>query len=137
MITELISASDDQALPPAVRMACLEAWFLNYRLLIEFLVIGTSSNCADAQDLASDWYPESTKDIQRLKQDYGWASEHIVHIGELKPNAFTQNVTPAILRLKATILLDVADDFVASLEEQDSPYSQVVCVAAVNARSAL
>jgi hypothetical protein len=137
MITELISASDDQALPPAVRMTCVEAWFLHYRLLIEFLVIGTSKNCAEAQDLATGWDPETTKDIQRLRQDYGWASEHIVHIGGLKPNTFAQNVDASTLRLKAASLLDVVDDFVTSLEAQGSPYSEIVRVATANSRSAL
>jgi hypothetical protein len=137
MITELISASDDQALPPAVRIACVEAWFLNYRLLIEFLLIGTSKKCAEARDLATGWVPETTKDIQRLRQDYGWASEHIVHIGELKPNTFVQNVDASILRLRAASLLLVVDDFVTSLEAQGSPYSETVRVAAASSRLAL
>lgn len=137
MIAELISASNDRAFPPAVRTACLEAWFTNYRLLIEFLVIGVSRNCANAQDLAPGWPSGTSTGIQRLKEDYGWASEHIVHIGELKPDALEQNVAPAILRLKAGMLLDVVENLLASLEAHDSPYSDLVRVALVNARSVL
>ena len=55
MVVELCEPSADAALPAPVMFACLEDWFTNYRLLIEFLVIGPPRNCASAQTFVPGW----------------------------------------------------------------------------------
>jgi hypothetical protein len=52
-----------------VRIACLEDWFTNHRMLIEFLIIGTPKNCASAQDFVAGWKPATSREIEQLRSD--------------------------------------------------------------------
>jgi hypothetical protein len=137
MVTELVPHTVSEDLPAVVRIACLEDWFTNHRVLIEFLLLGPPKNCARAQDFVPDWEPASSREIQRLKADYGFASEHVSHIGVPKPKAMTQNVAPPILVVKAIFLLDVAEEFADALTTVDADLAGIVRVGIQGARGAL
>jgi len=79
MVAELIPHTDARDFPEPVRIACSEDWFTNYRMLVEFLILRAPKNCASAQDLLPGWKPETTREVERLKADYGFASEHLSH----------------------------------------------------------
>ena len=50
-----------------------------------------------------------------MKEDYGWASEHVSHIGYLEPDEPLVNLLPEILRVRAGRLLDVIEEFVEAI----------------------
>lgn len=137
MVSQLIPFTDNSDLEEPVRIACLEDWFTNYRMLVEFLVIGVPKNCASAQSLLPGWKPQTTQELRRLRADYGFASEHVSHIGWPKPATPEQNVAPAILQIKAVFLLDVVDEFVAALQRASHEYADWVQLAAGRARTSL
>ena len=76
-------------------------------------------------------------DDRRLRSDYGFASEHVAHIGYPKPTELAQNVAPAILVVKAALLMQVVDAFVRSLKDDDHPLVESVQLSAVRAHDAL
>jgi len=137
MVAALIPHTDAHDLPEPVRIACLEDWFTNYRMLVEFLILGAPKNCARAQDLLPGWKPETTRVVQRLRADYGFASEHVSHIGLPKPTELAQNVAPSILQIKAVFLLDVVDEFVQALLDAEHPLAESIQLAARQAREGL
>jgi hypothetical protein len=118
MVPELIAHTDARDLSEPVRIACWEDWFTNYRMLVEFLILRAPKDSASAQDLLPGWKHETTHEVQRLRADDGFASEHVSHIGLPKPAAPTQNVAPSILHIKAVFLLDVVDAFVQALDAE-------------------
>ncbi len=137
MLVELIPYTDDERLPPAVRIACLEDWFTNYRLLIEFLVLKPPKNCAGATSFVTDWKVETSRSVQRLRADYGFASEHVTHIGHLKPGAPVQNLAPQLLAIHAVYVLEVAEEFVDAMAADDNPYHSLIHTAVTAARQRL
>ena len=118
MLVELIPYTDSSGLPRVVEIACLEDWFTNYRLLIEFVLLKPPSNCAGARDLVPGWAPAKDVEANRLRADYGWASEDVSHIGMPKPQKMTGNVAPEMLRVRATFLLDVIEELVVAMEAE-------------------
>ena len=42
----LVRSIDDPTLDPIVQIACVEDWFTNYRVLIEFYLVKPPKNCA-------------------------------------------------------------------------------------------
>lgn len=134
MVAELIPHSDSADLPEVVRIACLEDWFTNHRMLVEFLIIGTPKNCASAQDFVADWKPATTSETSRLRADYGFASEHVSHIGLPKPDQLEQNVTSAILHVKAAFLFDVVHEFVNALKGADHELADMIEIGLRQAR---
>src|SRR4051812_33156355 len=137
MVSQLIPFTGNSDFEEPVRIACLEDWFTNYRMLVEFLVIGVPKNCASAQSLLPGWKPSTSQELQRLRADYGFASEHVSHIGWPKPTALEQNVAPAILQVKAVFLLDVVDEFVYALKSVDHDFADWVELATRRARKSL
>jgi hypothetical protein len=137
MVAELIPHSDSADLPDVVRISCLEDWFTNHRMLVEFLIIGTPSNCASAQGFVENWKPATTTETSRLRADYGFASEQVSHIGLPKPNQLEQNVAPPILQVKGTFLFDVVQEFVDALKAADHDLADMIEVGLRQAREQL
>lgn len=126
-----------QSLGPVVRIACLEDWFTNYRLLIEFFLMKPASNCAGAASFAPGWQPSASTITNKLKADYGWASEDVSHIGVPKPNKLVGNAAPAALKIKVDRVLEIADEFAAELARIGSPHDTLVANGVAAARAQL
>lgn len=137
MVSKLIPATDEPELAGFLRLACLDSWFVNFRLLAEFLVMPGRPNRVAARSLAPSWDAGANKSVTMLKREYGWTSEHIVHIGTPKASELSQNVAPDILRVKTSLLLDVVDDFNSAVREADDELGLLILSAADQARSAL
>lgn len=135
LIADLIGPSDDRSLPLPIQVGCLDAWFTHYRSLIEFLLLKPPANCARASDFNPAWDPKSVPYRARLLEGYGWASEHVSHIGTPKPSAPIHNVAPAMLRFNADLLLDVVEEWAKSTSEHVC-HAEIMAVSA-RAREAL
>lgn len=116
MVTELVPLTDSSDISEVQRIAYLESWFLNQRVLIEFLILRPPRNCYAAKELIPGWRPSSVERTERLKADYGFASECFAHIGKPNRKSGMENVTPRALQIKASSLLEVADEFVHALK---------------------
>lgn len=137
MLVELIPYTAGTDLPRVVEIACLEDWFTNYRLLIEFVLLTPPSNCAGARNLVPGWVPAADEEANRLRADYGWASEDLSHIGLPKPRKMTGNASPAMLRMRAVSLLDVVEELVAAMEQAQHSLAPMTRLGLVSARSRL
>lgn len=137
MLVELIPYTERSGLPRVVEIACLEDWFTNYRLLIEFVLLKPPSNCAGARDLVPGWLPARDAEANRLRADYGWASEDVSHIGVPKPQKMTGSVAPDMLRVRATLLLDMIEELVAALETASHPLAPMMRLGLATARGHL
>jgi hypothetical protein len=135
MVAGLIPHTDDPSLDRLVSIACLEDWFTNYRLVIEFLLMKPPANCASAKTFIPNWTPASDKKKQ-LIADYGWASEDVAHIGH--PTSIDRGgIDPPVLRAKAALLFEVAGDFVEALKREGNDHALMVSVALAQAKGAL
>ena len=81
MLCELIPYTNDASLPAVISIACLEDWFTNYRLVIEFLVLKPPANCASARDFVPGWKARPEVKARLARGLTGWASEDVTHIG--------------------------------------------------------
>ena len=113
----LIPYTCDRSLPAYVQIALLEAWFNDYRLLIEFLLFKPVKKTARAQDFVEGWLPPSAA-RQVLARDYGVVSQSVSHIGEAVPSE-PGEVDPPGLRSKAGLLFTVLEMFVDELDSED------------------
>ena len=137
MITGLTPWIDNPSLDRVVQIACVEDWFTNYRLLIEFLLLKPPTNCAGIADFAPGWKPSASETTKKLKADYGWASEVVSHIGVPKPNKLAGNAAPEALKMRAGWLVEVAEEFVAELVRIGSPHETMLGHGVVAARARL
>lgn len=136
MLVDLIPFTSNPELPRVVEIACLEDWFTNYRLLIEFLLLTPPSNCASAQTFVPSWAVTPSDDLTLLRADYGWASEDVSHIGHLN-SADRGPIDLPTLQLKAQRLLRVVEDFSAALHSVDHDHDLMIGVALKSAQAAL
>ena len=137
MLSGLIPFTVDRELPRVVQIACLEDWFTNHRLLVEFLLLKPPRNCSSAGHFLPSWAPATSTEGDRLKADYGLASEHVAHIGTPKPIGAVANVAPALLVMKARFLFDVVQELVDGLEEVEHPCCELFALGLEEARASL
>jgi hypothetical protein len=82
MVDQLVPYTEDPNYPAIVQNACLESFFVNVRLLAEFLQ-GKGRERSDfwATALLSSWTPEDGQLDERLDQWWDLASKHVIHFG--------------------------------------------------------
>ena len=114
MVGALVGPSEDRHLDEAVRLACLEDWFLNYRLLAEFLIGGPKESRASAETFVLAWSAKERPWREHLGRELNFASAHVAHIG--KPtDGPPVDISPEALRAKAELLLEAVAESVAVL----------------------
>lgn len=128
MLTELIPYTTDPTLPRVVQIACLEDWFTNYRLLIEFLVMKPPRHCASAKTFLPAWEARDSTIVKALRADFGWASEDVSHIAYLNP-IDRGSIEPATLKTKARTLLALVADLADALRFARHDYEPMIRVA--------
>jgi hypothetical protein len=136
MVVQLIPFVDDDRLPPPVRIACIEDWYMNYRLLIEFLLLRPPSNCASPEDFLPGWKSASLS-RDDLIRDYGLVSEDFAHIGNLKGRSTPGGVNSSVLQPKARAILAVAEDFSQALTADAHNYAAMIRTGIDTARGML
>lgn len=104
-------------------LACLEAWLVHMRLLIEFFLIRKTSSTKDFSARDFGWPGSHTADHGELRELWHAASSHLVHFGgdrapedlyELVP----QDTSHAALVKWSSQLLAIAEEFVFYLEQE-------------------
>jgi hypothetical protein len=135
MLSQLIPYTTETSLDRIVQIACLEDWFTNYRLIIEFVLGLAPANCANTSSFVPSWKP-SSEAKGRLGPEYGWASEDVSHIG-MPTKAARGDIDPSTLRTKAQFLVAVVRDFADAMTNQGSVYAPTVQLAVKQADQAL
>ncbi|MGW1157751.1 hypothetical protein ACWD48_05895 [Streptomyces sp. NPDC002519] len=114
--------------PWVIRVACIESFWVNVRLLTEFLVKLTNEtrNC-DARAFAPTWTKPTGDTAQRLLNDWNTASAYVMHMGkELAPEDLT-DITPVTdedLRQTAYDCRTVYEEFIETLRQSVSDSEQ-------------
>jgi len=75
MLAELPDHRADAAYPIAVRVACLESFFSNLRLMFEFLIDKPKGRRhIHRRDYLRGWDPRAGPAVEALRRQYGFAS---------------------------------------------------------------
>lgn len=130
----LIALTEKESLPEPARIACLESWAMNQRLLVEFLLLNPPKNCARATSLLPDWDYSHVGYRDRLKEDYGWASQYVAHIAVPKPDELERNLHPDALAAKTDLVIDAAAELARQMSDAQHEYAGLMALAVAKAR---
>jgi len=136
MVTQLVPYVDDHQLPLVVRLACIEAWYMNYRLLLEFFFHKPQKNCAGVESFLTSWKPSSPCPDD-LGRDYGMTSADFAHIGNTRNRQTPATVSSSDLRPKAEVFLAVAEEFSLVLSAEDHDMADLIRIGVESARTSL
>ncbi|MFJ9941571.1 hypothetical protein [Streptomyces erythrochromogenes] len=109
---------DDRSLSDAVRAAAIESFWVNARLLAEFLVKGTDSRDWQANDFAPGWSTTNKRAKDRLLEAWVTASRHVMHLSKDRTPDKLNAVAPATHDLYRQVAEDcrtVYEEFVANI----------------------
>lgn len=124
MLSTLPQWIEHVAFPPEVRIACLESYFVNYRLLAEFLVRPPNGKDFSRHDFMAGWDPKPSAVVERLSDDWEFASQNVVHLSRKRlPGAeeVVQSVDSRVLAFMAARLTSVVAEFVVICGERNLP----------------
>lgn len=119
MIAVLPPRTDDPNLDPDVQNACIESYFTNLRLLIEFTTRRQDSRDIHRYDFLSGWDPVAGHTVDRLGEDWKFASATVSHLSKSRvpgPGYVMQDYHPLVLAAMSSRVFDVMDAFVEALE---------------------
>ncbi|MER6914336.1 hypothetical protein ABT354_21915 [Streptomyces sp. NPDC000594] len=80
----------------AVRVACIESFWVNVRLLAEFLVKGTDVRDWQAQDFAPGWTPADREADTRMREAWTLASQHVMHLSKARTPEHLADIEPVV-----------------------------------------
>lgn len=123
MLAELPSHADDSTLPLVVRAACLESYFVNLRLIFEFIGGRRGRHQIHRHDFLPDWEPARSEKWKTLREQYGFASEQVAHLAKKRTLPGGSPITPYPVKMFMITLLvfEVMHEFAAALAEAGSP----------------
>lgn len=137
MLAELPSHIEDPGLPVVVRAACMESYFINLRLVFEFLSGKYHENEIRAYDFLPGWKPAKDEKFEIFRRKYGFASEQVAHLA--KKRAFPEGspITPHPIEfpIATLVIIEVIDHFADALSAAHSPYADVFRNAIAGART--
>jgi hypothetical protein len=142
LVGTLVAPAADFSSIEDIRVACLEDWFTNYRLLAEFLICAQKGG-PTPQMFAPGWSAEGKPWRNRLGKEYHFASVHVAHLwgpeGEAEEpfNPATPAKQVADMKARAEFLLDVIVDFVDAVRPRDGSHAEVMRDGIALARRAL
>jgi hypothetical protein len=128
MLAELPDHSADAAYPVAVRVACLESFFGNLRLMFDFLIDKPKGRrYIHRRDYLRGWDPPAGPAVEALRRQYGFASEQVSHLARSRVLADGGPITTVSLpdmKWLAVLTLDVARQFADALDAAGHPSAQ-------------
>ncbi|MEU9857501.1 hypothetical protein [Streptomyces sp. NPDC047974] len=110
---------DESELSGAVRAACIESFWVNVRLLAEFLVKGTDSRDWRSGDFVSGWSSVDLEAKKRLLDAWTLASRHVMHLSKDRTPPHLPDVAPVSDELYMQVARDcrtIYDEFDAARE---------------------
>lgn len=140
MMVAALPRARNQAETPTVQIACLEAWFIHMRLLIEYFGLKPGGESTkDFSARAALWTPEPDQELNEL---WVTASQHVVHFSAARSPDLIQDIEPfdvstENLERLARNVLTVANTFVQALEDHGDVTAQSLRVALDEARNVL
>ncbi|MFE5595705.1 hypothetical protein [Streptomyces sp. NPDC056549] len=101
-----------------VRAAAIESFWVNTRLLAEFLVQGTGSRDWQARDFAPDWTATNEEAKTRLSEAWVTASRHVMHLSKDRTPELDaiEPVSAELYRQVAEDCREVYDEFLANVQ---------------------
>jgi len=125
MIVKLPPHTNDAALLVEVQIACLESYYSNLRVLVEFLGLTNDKKTIKAIDFVPGWKYPTGQAADLLRKEYGFASEQVSHLAKSRvPDAEGTiiNVHPMKLRNIALLVVRLfEDEYVPALRAAGSP----------------
>lgn len=125
MLVALPPHTDDARLPSVVQDACLESYFTNLRLLIEFFHRHSNPKDFHSTDYMPGFSPSTGMSAARWADMWTFASQNVAHLSRGRvpqPDDLVLNVAAAALELNAGLILNVADEFARALRD-NGPYT--------------
>ncbi|MFJ4910633.1 hypothetical protein ACIQCR_34710 [Streptomyces sp. NPDC093249] len=87
--------SNGEDIPDVLRIACIESFWVNTRLLVEFLIKGTGDpRNIDARALVPDWRFPAGEVTNRLLNDWNTASAHLMHFAKERAPENLEDIKP-------------------------------------------
>jgi hypothetical protein len=123
MVAGLPAQMRDERLPDIVRLACLEAFLVHVRSMVEFFgVRRPNSRDFTAKSLVPDWKPPVDAEMERLNGYWATASQQVMHFSNfrtLQPDGAWLMLTPEdpIVDAMSDDLLTVWDRFATALDD--------------------
>jgi hypothetical protein len=126
MLAELPEHTANAAYPIAVRIACLESFYSNLRLMFEFLIDKPKRGHIHRHDYLLGWDPPAGDAVDALRGRYGFASEQVSHLARSRLSAGGPIITvlPPEMKRLAVLTLDVTQQFADALEAFRAPSAQ-------------
>jgi hypothetical protein len=128
MVDALPGAIHDESLSPLAQQACLEAFFVHVRGLLEFLEVrkGDSTRDFSATDVLPNWKPKIDASEDHLRRYWDIASSQLMHFSRRRVK---QDNSPAVtidtgkeaIRAVADDVLEVWDQFAGKLGHPLAP----------------
>lgn len=121
----------ESAKEPILEIACLEAWFVNVRLIVEFLGLGGTGGDRDfsARSFGYELSEDAHSEYVALNDLWLVASQHVVHFSNQRTPAKLadldeMDVSVTSLRSHVEVLLNLFDLFVTHLESTGHPTAE-------------
>jgi hypothetical protein len=126
MLAELPDHTANAAYPIAVRIACLESFYSNLRLMFEFLIDKPKRGHIHRHDYLLGWDPPAGDAVDALRGRYGFASEQMSHLARSRLSAGGPIITvsPPEMKRLAVVTLDVTQQFADALEAFRAPSAE-------------
>lgn len=140
MVAELPRLTDDRSLPVAARVACLESYFMNLRVLVDFYARRRDDRDIHRHDFLPAWDPAASSTVERLKREWDFASKQVAHLSKsriVEDGDLVVNLAPQRLELMTALLFDIAEEFCSALEEDGHPLAKTFQSFLMEARSRL
>ncbi|MFG3294493.1 hypothetical protein ACGF3G_37535 [Streptomyces sp. NPDC048179] len=97
---------DNPSLEGVVRAACIESFWVNVRLLAEFLVRGTDARDWQVQDFAPGWVATDASAAERLRSAWALSSQHVMHLSKTRTPENLTDVEPVSAELYQQVARD-------------------------------
>jgi hypothetical protein len=126
MLAELPVYAEDSGLPLVVRAACLESYFINLRLVFEFIGGPRNQKQISRYDFINEWTPANREKLTTLGKEYGFASEQVAHLAKKRTFPQGSPMTPHPIKMPTLTVLvfDLMHEFADSLTAVGSPYGE-------------
>jgi hypothetical protein len=138
MVAELPAHTENTTYPDIVRIACIDAYFTNVRLLIEFFVQPHKKKRIHRYDYLHGWDPADPIATKLRTEWYGFVSQNTSHLAKARiptTNSPVINIAGRRLTHLAGDVLTVAEEFAEALANAASPWAQTFAAYARNARA--